>query len=112
MLKLVKKLFGRPNLSGKFILTDGTGGMSGAQPLARKMAKATILVAKVDRKRIERKIKEGYCNSLCESLDETLEKEKYYTKNKKPVSIGLVGNCTDIFQEIYDCGFIPDIVTD
>src|SRR5699024_11788243 len=100
------------NLSGKFILTDGTGGMSGAQPLARKMAKATILVAKVDRKRIERKIKEGYCNSLCESVDETLEKEKYYTKNKKTVSKGIVSNCTDIFHEIYDSGFIPDIVTD
>src|SRR5699024_1061278 len=77
-----------------------------------KMAKATILVVEVDRDRIERKIKEGYCDYLCETLDEALEKVKYYTENKEPASIGLVGNCADIFQEIHDRGFIPDIVTD
>ena len=53
-----KKKFGTADLRGKFVLTGGMGGMSGAQPLAGKMAGAVILVVEVDRARIERKMKE------------------------------------------------------
>ncbi len=107
-----KKAFGTPDLTGKFILTGGMGGMSGAQPLAGKMAKAVILVVEVDRKRIERKIKEGYCDYIMEDLDEALAKVKELTEKGEPASIGLVGNCAEVYQEIYDRGIIPDIVTD
>lgn len=107
-----KKKFGTPDLTGKFILTGGMGGMSGAQPLAGKMAKAVILVVEVDRKRIERKIKEGYCDYIMEDLDEALAKVKELTEKGEPASIGLVGNCAEVYQEIYDRGIIPDIVTD
>lgn len=107
-----KKLFGSPDLTGKFILTGGMGGMSGAQPLAGKMAKAVILVIEVDKKRIERKINEGYCDYLVENVDDALAKVKELTEKGEPASIGLVGNCADVFQEIHDRGIIPDIVTD
>lgn len=107
-----KKLYGTPDLTGKFILTGGMGGMSGAQPLAGKMAKAVILVVEVDRARIERKIKEGYCDYIEEDLDAALAKVKELTEKGEPASIGLVGNCADVFQAIHDKGFIPDIVTD
>lgn len=107
-----KKAFGTPDLTGRFILTGGMGGMSGAQPLAGKMAKAVILVVEVDRKRIERKIKEKYCDYMFEDLDEALAKVKELREKGEPGSIGLVGNCADVFQEIYDRGIIPDIVTD
>jgi urocanate hydratase len=107
-----KKLYGTPDLTGKFILTGGMGGMSGAQPLAGKMAKAVILVVEVDRSRIERKMNEGYCDYLCENLDEALDKVKEFTSKGEPASIGLVGNCADVFQEIHDRGIVPDIVTD
>lgn len=111
-VEAAKKVFGSPDLSGKFILTGGMGGMSGAQPLAGKMARGVILVVEVDRKRIKRKIDEGYCDYLCENLDEALDKVKECTEKNEPVSIGLVGNCADVFQEIHDRGIIPDIVTD
>jgi len=111
-VEAAKKVFGTPDLTGKFILTGGMGGMSGAQPLAGKMAKAVILVVEVDRKRIERKINEGYCDYLVENVDEALAKVKELTEKGEPASIGLVGNCADVFQEIHDRGIIPDIVTD
>ena len=107
-----KKVFGSPDLTGKFILTGGMGGMSGAQPLAGKMAKAVILVVEVDKKRIERKIKERYCDFFYEDLDEALAKVKELTDKGDPGSIGLVGNCADVYQEIADRGIVPDIVTD
>ncbi|WP_342559989.1 urocanate hydratase [Psychrobacillus sp. FSL W7-1457] len=107
-----KKVFGSADLRGKLILTGGMGGMSGAQPLAGKMAGAVILVVEVDKKRIERKMKEGYCDYLVEDLDDALKMVKQLQNKKEPASIGLVGNCADIYREIYERGIVPDLVTD
>lgn len=107
-----KKKFGTADLRGKFILTGGMGGMSGAQPLAGKMAGAVILVVEVDRARIERKIKEKYCDYLVETVDEAIELVQKLTAAKEPASIGLVGNCADVNRELLNRGIIPDIVTD
>ena len=107
-----KKVFGTPHLKGKFLLTGGMGGMSGAQPLAGKMAGAVILVVEVDKKRIERKINEGYCDLMTESLDEALKLVADYKVRGEAVSIGLVGNCADVFPELAKRGVTPDMVTD
>lgn len=107
-----KKVFGSSDLRGKLILTGGMGGMSGAQPLAGKMAGAVILVVEVDKKRIERKIKEGYCDYLVEDLDDALRMAKELQEKKEAASIGLVGNCADVYREIYERGIVPDLVTD
>jgi urocanate hydratase len=107
-----KKAFGTPNLKGKFILTGGMGGMSGAQPLAGKMAGAVILVVEVDKKRIERKIREGYCDLLVEDLDHALRLVDEYKTRNEAVSIGLVGNCAEVLPETIKKGVVPDILTD
>lgn len=111
-VEAAKKAFGTPDLTGRFILTGGMGGMSGAQPLAGKMAKGVILVVEVDRQRIERKIREGYCDYFAENLDEALKMVKEFTGKQEPASIGLVGNCADVYPELLERGIIPDIVTD
>lgn len=107
-----KKAFGTTDLAGRFILTGGMGGMSGAQPLAGKMTGAVTLVVEVDKRRIERKIKEGYCDYVVEDLDEALDLVRQYQAKKEAVSIGLVGNCADVYPQIFEKGIIPDIVTD
>ena len=107
-----KKAFGTSGLAGRFILTGGMGGMSGAQPLAGKMTGAVTLVVEVDKRRIERKIKEGYCDYVVEDLDEALDLVRQYQAKKEAVSIGLVGNCADVYPQIFEKGIIPDIVTD
>ncbi len=99
-------------MAGHWILTGGMGGMSGAQPLAATMAEASILVVEVDEKRITRKVKEGFCDVKVKSLDKALQLIKEHTKSKKPISIGLVGNCAEIFPEVFRRGIIPDVVTD
>ena len=107
-----KKVFGTADLRGKFILTGGMGGMSGAQPLAGKMAGAVILVVEVDRARIERKISEGYCDYIVETIDEAIQLVNELKEKKEPSSIGVVGNCADVHQELLQRGIIPDFVTD
>lgn len=107
-----KKEFGVDSLTGKFILTAGMGGMSGAQPLAATMNDAVILDVEVRKERIAQKVKEGYCDVITENLDEALLLVNNAVKNKKPLSVGLVGNAADTHPELARRGITPDIVTD
>ena len=100
------------DLLGRWILTGGMGGMSGAQPLAGTMSGASILVVEVDEARINRRVKQGFCDTKVKTLDKALKVIKEQTTAGKPISVGLVGNCAEIFPEIFRRGMIPDIVTD
>jgi urocanate hydratase len=106
-----EKHFGS-DLSGKFVLTGGMGGMGGAQPLAATMNGAAILVVEVDETRIDRRIEKAYCDKKAKTLDEAMSLINAAVKSKKPLSVGLVGNCADILPEIVKQGIKPDIVTD
>src|SRR6476620_9374177 len=59
-------------LAGRLLLTSGCGGMSGAQPLAGKLAGASTLVVEIDPARIDRRIATGYCDASTEDLDEAV----------------------------------------
>lgn len=100
------------DLSGRWILTGGMGGMGGAQPLAGTMVGASVLVVEVDEARINRRLKMGYCDVKVKTLDKALKLIKEHIKSKEPISIGLVGNCAEIFPEIFRRGIVPDVVTD
>ncbi len=108
---LAKKHF-KGDLTGRWILTGGMGGMGAAQPLAGTMSGASILVVEVDETRISRRIKQGFVDVKVKTLDKALKLIKEHTKSGEPISIGLVGNCAEIFLEIFRRGIIPDIVTD
>jgi len=99
-------------LKGKIVLTGGLGGMGGAQPLAIKMNGGICIAVECDRKRIERRIKAGYCDMMVEDLDEALEIAKNAKDENKAVSIGVLGNCADTHPELVKRGFKPDVVTD
>ncbi|UCC80364.1 MAG: urocanate hydratase [Candidatus Zixiibacteriota bacterium] len=108
---LAKKHY-NSDLSGKFVLTGGMGGMGGAQPLAATMAGGAILVVEVDEKRIDRRIEKRYCDKKTRNLDEALKWIKEAKEAKKPLSVGLVGNCADIVPELVKRKIVPDVVTD
>jgi urocanate hydratase len=100
------------NLAGRFILTAGLGGMGGAQPLAGVMANAAILCVEVDEERIDKRIETGYLQKKTHSLDEALQWIDQAKREKKSLSVGLVGNAAQIYPEILKRGIVPDIVTD
>ncbi|MCH7761399.1 urocanate hydratase [candidate division TA06 bacterium] len=106
-----RKHFGG-SLKGKFVLTAGMGGMSGAQPLAITMNEGVCLDVEVDRKRIERRIQQGFCDVMTDNLDEALGWVEEAQKKKIPRSIGLVGNASEIHPVLVKRGIIPDVLTD
>src|SRR6202163_2960035 len=58
------------DLSGKWFLTAGLGGMGGAQPLAAVMAGAAWLAVESQPSRIRLRLKTGYIDKATDSLDE------------------------------------------
>ncbi|MED3854562.1 urocanate hydratase [Priestia megaterium] len=100
------------SLAGTITVTAGLGGMGGAQPLAVTMAGGVVIGIDVDRTRIEKRIKTRYCDIVVESLDEAIKIAKEAKKEKKALSIGLVGNAAEVLPQMIERGFIPDIVTD
>jgi urocanate hydratase len=100
------------DLAGKWILTSGLGGMGGAQPLAATMAGASMLAIECQPSRIERRLQTRYLDVAAATLDEALSLIADSTRNRKPVSIGLLGNACEILPELVRRGVRPDAVTD
>ncbi|GAA0397320.1 urocanate hydratase [Brevundimonas terrae] len=98
--------------SGKWILTAGLGGMGGAQPLAATMAGASCITIECQRSRIEFRMRTRYVDVMAETLDEAMALLEQSFKDKKALSIGLLGNAADLLPEMVERGIRPDLVTD
>jgi urocanate hydratase len=88
------------------------GGMGGAQPLSVTLNGGVVLAIDVDRSRIQRRVDNRYCDQLTEDLDEALSVCESARREKRPLSVGLVGNCADVLPEIVRRGVHADVVTD
>jgi len=104
--------FGSPDLRGRTILTAGLGGMGGAQPLAGTMSGAAILCVEVDPHRIERRLQTRYLDEATDSLDDALARVRAAASEKRPLSVGLLGNAADVIPELAARGEHFDLVTD
>jgi urocanate hydratase len=100
------------DLSGKWLLTAGLGGMGGAQPLAAVMAGASCLAIECQPSRIEMRLRTGYLDKSVNTLDKALAIIEQARKDKRPVSVGLLGNAAEILPEVVKRGIRPDLLTD
>jgi urocanate hydratase len=100
------------SLTGRWILTAGLGGMGGAQPLAATMAGAALLAVECQPSRIEMRLKTGYLDQQAKDLDEALAMIEHACRERKALSIGVLGNAAEIFPELVRRGVKPDVVTD
>jgi urocanate hydratase len=100
------------NLSGRWILTAGLGGMGGAQPLAATMAGASMLAIECRPERIAKRLQTKYLDVEAASLDEALELLERARAGGKPLSVGLLGNACEVLPELLRRGVRPDAVTD
>lgn len=100
------------DLTGRFIVSGGMGGMGGAQPLAATLNGAVFLGIDVDHARIERRVRTGYCDRIAIDLDEALDICEDAREQQRAVSVGLVGNCAEVLPELVRRGVSVDAVTD
>ena len=100
------------NLSGKWILTAGLGGMGGAQPLAATMAGASMLAIECRASRLERRLESGYLDAKADNLEAALDILSEATTRGEAISVGIVGNAAEVLPEMVASGIRPDAVTD
>ena len=100
------------DLTGKWILTGGLGGMGGAQPLAAVMAGACCLAVECNPDSIDFRLRTRYVDEKTDSLDEALAMIDRWTAAGEAKSVALMGNAADVFPELVKRGVRPDIVTD
>ena len=100
------------DLTGKWILTAGLGGMGGAQPLAASMAGACSLNIECQQSRIDMRLKTRYVDEQAKDLDDALARIEKYCQEGKAVSVALLGNAAEILPELVRRGIRPDAVTD
>ncbi|HEY1380569.1 MAG TPA: urocanate hydratase [Gemmataceae bacterium] len=106
-----RKHFGG-SLAGRLVVTGGLGGMGGAQPLAATMNGAAFLGVDVDASRIRRRVETRYCDVTTADLDDALRQVEAAKREKRPLSVGLVGNIADVLPELARRGIAIDVLTD
>ncbi|MBO4143048.1 urocanate hydratase [Micromonospora tulbaghiae] len=99
-------------LAGTLTLTAGCGGMGGAQPLAVTMNGGVCLIVDVDRSRLERRAHDRYLDEIADSLDDAVERALAAKRDRRALSVGVVGNAATVFPELLRRGVAIDIVTD
>ncbi|SEF80724.1 urocanate hydratase [Thermomonospora echinospora] len=100
------------SLAGTITLTAGLGGMGGAQPLAVTMNGGVAICVECDPSRIDRRVEHRYCDVRADDLDEALRMAEQARAERRPLSIGVLGNAADVVPELLRRGAPIDIVTD
>jgi urocanate hydratase len=70
------------------------------------------ICVEVDRNRIKRRLDTKYVDIMVETVEEAVNVANEAKSMKKAISIALLGNCADVYPELLEMGFQPDIVTD
>lgn len=99
-------------LAGTITLTAGLGGMGGAQPLAVTMNDGVAICIECDKSRIERRLEHRYLDVRATSLEHALALAVEARDERRPLSIGVLGNAADMVPALLAQDAPIDIVTD
>jgi len=108
---VARKRFGG-SLAGTLTLTGGCGGMGGAQPLAVTMNEGVVLIVDVDATRLARRVERGYLDEYTADHADAVARVLAAKAERRPLSVGLVGNAAAVFPRLLAEGVAVDIVTD
>jgi len=112
LASLARIEFGTPGLVGRWTLTSGLGEMGGAQPLAITMLGGVGLIVDVDPRAIERRLRHRYLDEQARDLDDALARVESAVLERRPLSVGLLGNAADVYPEIARRSRLPDVISD
>jgi urocanate hydratase len=105
------KYFGG-TLAGTITVTAGLGGMGGAQPLAVSLAGGVSICIEIDATRMQRRLETRYLDTVAASLDDAIALAETAKREKRALSIGVLGNAAAMLSAMVARGFTPELVTD
>jgi urocanate hydratase len=108
---IASKRFGG-SLQGTMTLTAGCGGMGGAQPLAVTMNGGVCLIIDIDRTRLSKRVETRYLDEIADDVNDAIDRVLKAKHDRRPLSVGLVGNAAALFPQLLAMDVPFDIVTD
>ena len=108
---IARKRFGG-SLAGTLTVTAGLGGMGGAQPLAITMNGGAALCIEVEPDRAQRRLETRYLDVVADGYRDALRRCAEAVTDRRPLSVGLVGNAVEVLPRLLADGVAADIVTD
>jgi len=109
--EIARRRFGG-TLAGTLTVTAGLGGMGGAQPLAVTMNDGVALCVEVDPDRAQRRMDHRYLDEIADGYEDALRRCRAAKAEKRPLSVGLIGNAAEMLPRMLADGLEADIVTD
>ncbi|MCP2258728.1 urocanate hydratase [Streptoalloteichus tenebrarius] len=108
---VAEKRFGG-TLRGTLTVTAGLGGMGGAQPLAVTMNEGVALVVECDPERARRRVETRYLDEIADDLDDAVRRVEAAKRERRALSVAVIGNAAEVLPELLRRGVEIDIVTD
>jgi urocanate hydratase len=112
LAECARRHFGGSSLAGRLVLTSGLGAMGGSQPLAVTLLGGVALVCEVDEARADRRLAAGYLDEKTADPAEAARRAEEARVAGSPLSIGLIGNASELLPSLAEAGLRPDVVTD
>ncbi len=103
---------GDAGLTGKVYVTSGLGGMSGAQAKASVIAGAVGVIAEVNPAALEKRHSQGWLDEVETDLGRLLLRISRARKEKKPLSLGYLGNVVDLWEHLVKEGVSVELGSD
>ncbi len=100
------------DLTGRFVVSAGLGGMGGAQPLSVTMNNGVFLGIEMQPDRIQRRLETRYLDCAARDLDEALKRVADAVAKRQALSIGLEGNAVTVLRELLKRNIKVELLTD
>jgi len=115
LLNAARKYLGETGpepLAGRVFVTSGLGGMSGAQPKAAVIAGAIGVVAEINPRALYKRHEQGWLQEVETDLDKLLRRIEVARKERRPLSLGYLGNVVDLWERFVEAGVDIELGSD
>ena len=103
---------GSEGLEGKFFITSGLGGMSGAQAKAAVIAGVIGVIAEINPFVVQKRHEQGWVDEVYDDLDKLTDRMISAQCNKETVSMAYQGNIVDLWERLADKNIFVDLGSD
>jgi urocanate hydratase len=115
LLNAGRKYLGIPegeDLRGRVFVSSGLGGMSGAQAKAAVITGAVGVIAEINPKALKKRLDQGWLMESETDLDRVLRRLEEARRERRPLSLGYLGNVVDLWERLVEAGVAVDLGSD
>jgi len=108
----IQAVAGKSGIGGKFFISSGLGGMSGAQAKAAVISGAIGVIAEINEKAVNKRHSQGWVDEVYQSLEKLVQRMLDAKAKKEAVSLAYHGNIVDLWEYLAEHDIKVDLGSD